>query len=215
VTVPEPLWKGSPDEWGVEFFIMRRVAGEALGARLIRGEQYAKTRDILPADLARSLARIHGVEYRKYPQLEDMPKAKSGQSPAALEIDTYEANLRACSKMAHPVFEYAMHWMRQRLPMVEDRVLVHGDYRLGNMMYDESGLTGVIDWELAHFGDPMEDLGWLCVKSWRFGGAKPVAGVGDRSEFFRLYEAAGGLPVDPSVCASGRSWATSSGASSR
>ncbi len=59
------------------------------------------------------------------------------------------------------------------------------------------GCGAVIDWELAHLGDPMEDLGWLCVKAWRFGGRDPVAGLGEYDELFAAYEAAGGATIDP------------------
>ncbi len=66
-------------------------------------------------------------------------------------------------------------------------------------MVDEDGLAAVLDWELAHLGDPMEDLGWLCVRAWRFGSDLPVAGVGDYAELFAAYESASGTPVDPDV----------------
>jgi aminoglycoside phosphotransferase (APT) family kinase protein len=71
--------------------------------------------------------------------------------------------------------------------------LVHGDLRLGNIMVDSSGLTAVLDWELAHIGDPMEDLGWLCVRAWRFGGSNPVAGIGSYDELFDAYENVSGI----------------------
>ncbi len=197
VTVPEPLWDGDDTTFGVKFMMMKRVGGEALGARLVRGEQYAATRETLPGELARSLARIHRIDHARYPELSALPRPAPGTSPAQLELDTYEANLALSSHLPHPVFELAFRYLRQNLPAFDPPILVHGDYRLGNMMFDERGLTGVIDWELAHFGDPMEDLGWLMVRSWRFGGKKPVAGVGERETFFRDYEAAGGHPVDP------------------
>jgi aminoglycoside phosphotransferase (APT) family kinase protein len=77
--------------------------------------------------------------------------------------------------------------------------VVHGDFRLGNVIVDDTGLRAVIDWELAHLGDPMEDLGWLCVKAWRFGGRSPVAGLGDYETLFAAYEAAGGETIDPTT----------------
>ena len=77
------------------------------------------------------------------------------------------------------------------------RTLVHGDYRMGNILFGPEGLRLVLDWELAHVGDPMEDLAWMCVRSWRFGGDKPVGGIGERAAFFAAYEAAGGRKVDP------------------
>jgi hypothetical protein len=77
--------------------------------------------------------------------------------------------------------------------------VVHGDFRLGNVLVGDRGLAAVLDWELAHVGDPAEDLGWLCVRAWRFGGAAPVAGLGEREDLLAGYAAAGGRPIDPGV----------------
>jgi aminoglycoside phosphotransferase (APT) family kinase protein len=77
--------------------------------------------------------------------------------------------------------------------------LVHGDYRLGNIMVNENGLSAILDWELAHIGDPMEDLGWLCVRAWRFGGAFPAAGLGTYDELFDAYASVTGVRPDPEV----------------
>ena len=76
---------------------------------------------------------------------------------------------------------------------------MHGDFRNGNLIVGADGLRAVIDWELAHAGDPMEDLGWLCVKSWRFGGAQPVGGFGTRADLFAAYERVSGRAIDPDV----------------
>ncbi|MGH7895509.1 MAG: phosphotransferase, partial [Candidatus Binatia bacterium] len=84
-----------------------------------------------------------------------------------------------------------------RAPAARRLALVHGDYRIGNVMFGPEGVRAILDWELAHLGDPMEDLGWMCVKAWRFGSPLPVGGIGDRVEFFGAYEAAGGGTVDP------------------
>ncbi|MBA4179080.1 MAG: phosphotransferase family protein [Anaerolinea sp.] len=195
VVVPEPLWDGD-DRFGVKFFTMRRVPGEALGARLIRGEQYGEARRLVPEQLAQSLARIHKVKREAHPELHPLPGPIPGQPTAKAEVDNYEASYRLATPDPHPVFELAFRWLHQNMPLADDCTLVHGDFRLGNFMFDEGGLRGVIDWELAHWGDPMEDLGWLAVKSWRFGGKQPMAGVGDREAFFEAYEAAGGFPVD-------------------
>ena len=123
-------------------------------------------------------------------------RARSRWSPAKNEVELWEKHYRAAAPNPHPVFELAFRWLRAGLPQAAAETLVHGDYRLGNFLYTEEGLQGVVDWELAHWGDPMEDLGWLSVRSWRFGGQEPVAGLAPRAEFFRLYEEAGGLPVD-------------------
>ncbi|MGB4863494.1 MAG: phosphotransferase family protein [Tepidiformaceae bacterium] len=193
--VPEPLWDGD-DTFPVKFFIMRRVPGETLGGRLIRNDQYAHARDVIPGQLAQSLARIHSISVQDHPELSQLLAPPEGVSPAETEIKHYESIFRALTPDPHPVFELAFRWLYQHMPNPKERVLVHGDYRLGNFLFGEDGIRGIIDWELAHWGDPMEDIGWLAVKSWRFGGTKPMAGVGDDEEFFAAYEAAGGTPVD-------------------
>lgn len=195
VVVPEPLWDGD-DRFGVKFFTMRRLAGETIGTRLVRGPQYEQARALVPEQLARSLARIHAIAPGDYPELDRLTGLEPGKSPAELELDHYEQSYRLNTPNPHPVFELAFRWCHQNLPEVPKSVLVHGDYRLGNFIFGEDGLRGVIDWELAHWGDPMEDLGWLAVRSWRFGGKQPMAGVGDREAFYAAYEAAGGFPVD-------------------
>jgi aminoglycoside phosphotransferase (APT) family kinase protein len=195
VTVPEPLWDGD-DTFPVKFFVMRRVPGETLGARLIRGEQYAKAREVVPYQLARDLARIHAIREADHPELAGLERPPEGKTSAEAQLDHYETSYRTAELDPHPVFELAIRWLRQHLPPPSELVLVHGDFRLGNFIFDETGVKGILDWELAHWGDPMEDLGWLAVKSWRFGGRLPMAGVGTREAFIEAYEAAGGRKVN-------------------
>ncbi|HSE43932.1 MAG TPA: phosphotransferase family protein [Gemmatimonadales bacterium] len=195
VVVPEPMWDGD-DTFPVKFFVMRRVPGEAIGSRLIRGDQYARAREDLPGQLARSMARIHTISVEQVPELAALPMPQPGASPAEAQVQQYEASFRAATPNPHPVFELALRWLYANLPAVDERRFVHGDFRLGNFMFDPTGLRGVLDWELAHWGDPMEDIGWLSVRSWRFGGKKSVAGICDRERFWELYEEEGGIPVD-------------------
>jgi aminoglycoside phosphotransferase (APT) family kinase protein len=96
-----------------------------------------------------------------------------------------------------PVFELAFRWLREHLPPATAVVLVHGDYRHGNLIIGERGVHAVLDWELAHVGDPIEDLAWLCIPPWRFGELdKPVGGFGVREELLEAYESASGLSID-------------------
>lgn len=119
-------------------------------------------------------------------------------------MQRYEQIYRAIAPEPHPAFELALRWLHARADAHErerasgpPRALVHGDFRIGNVLFGPDGLRVMLDWELAHIGDPAEDMGFICVRSWRFGGPKPVGGIGDREEFFAAYEQAGGAPVDP------------------
>jgi aminoglycoside phosphotransferase (APT) family kinase protein len=180
------------DSLGVPFFLMERVEGETIPRRLLRDDEYAEARRVMMGQLAAILAKVHRV-----PAVEGLTSPSEGRSPAEEEITRFEQRYRAIAPEPHPAFELAFRWLRQNLPRAADRVLVHGDYRIGNVIFGPEGARAVLDWELAHVGDPMEDLGWICVRSWRFGNDDlPVGGLGSREEFFRAYEEAGGFPVD-------------------
>ncbi len=137
------------------------------------------------AQAARSLAAIHAVPAHEVGGLRD---------------DDPLAAMRALVDglgEPHPAFELAFGWLEDHRPHpVAEPAVVHGDFRLGNLVVDASGLAAVLDWELAHRGDPIEDLGWFCVRAWRFGSPRPVAGLGEYDELVAAYEDAGGDPVD-------------------
>ena len=198
VPAPEPMWVGDELVGAGESFFVRRVDGETLPRRLLREEMYAQARAALPEQLGRLLAQIHAIPVEKH-GLGALPAPPAGVSPAAYEVDRYEQIFRAIAPEPHPAFELAFRWLGRRASMPQQRplTLVHGDYRMGNVLFDAEGVRAILDWELAHAGDPMEDLGWICVRSWRFGGDKPVGGIGERDAFFAAYEEAGGAKVDP------------------
>jgi aminoglycoside phosphotransferase (APT) family kinase protein len=176
------------DELGTGF-IMSRVEGETIPRKILRDEAFAKARPMLARQLGGVLAGIHGLALAELPELRRMTAAK--------EIAELERDYRSFD-WPRPVFELALRWLRERDPGPSREVtLVHGDFRHGNLMIGPEGLRAVLDWELAHLGDPMEDLGWVCVNSWRFGEIdKPVGGFGPREDLFAGYQAAGGR-VDP------------------
>ncbi len=165
-------------------FIMQRVEGETIARKILRDEKFAKARPLLARQLGKVAAGIHGLPLAKLPELRRMTAAK--------EIAELERDYRSFD-WPRPVFELALRWLRDRDPGPSPEVtLVHGDFRHGNLIIGPEGLRAVLDWELAHTGDPMEDLGWVCVNSWRFGEIdKPVGGFGTREELFAGYEAAG------------------------
>jgi aminoglycoside phosphotransferase (APT) family kinase protein len=197
VTVPRPYWLAEDAEaLGAPSYLMQRVDGETLARRLLRDTEYATARQRLTEQLGAMLARIHAVDVARH-GLRFLTAPGAGQSPALAEVERYEQIYRGIAPQPHPAFELALRWLRQHLPAEGAETLVHGDYRIGNVIFGPEGLRAILDWELAHIGDPAEDLGWLCVRAWRFGSdAKPVGGIGERAELLAAYARAGGAGVD-------------------
>jgi aminoglycoside phosphotransferase (APT) family kinase protein len=195
IPVPEVFWcSEDPAVLGSAFFIMERIEGETLARRLLRDDTYARAREVMPAQLAEILAKIHRIDPVKH-QLDFL--TEPGDNAALTEVKRYEENFRRLALEPHPAFELAFRWLLERVPKTPRKSLVHGDYRIGNVIFGPEGVRSILDWELAHRGDPMEDVGWMCVRAWRFGNdQKPVGGLGTREDFFRAYEKASGLPVD-------------------
>jgi aminoglycoside phosphotransferase (APT) family kinase protein len=168
------------------------VEGTSVAPRVLRRPEYAGARSRMTAQLGGALARIHSIEPAALEGI--LPAAQA--DPALAQIEEWERQLDEVGEPL-PAVELGLRWLRAHAPDPAAPGLVHGDFRLGNFIVDEDGLAAVIDWELAHLGDPAEDLGWLCIRSWRFGNDdRPVAGVGDLDEFLAAYESAGGEPPD-------------------
>jgi len=197
VTVPHAHWLGSADDGlGVPFMVMDFVPGLALGQRLLRDDAYASTREALPAQLAGELARLHAAA----PGHRLPGATPAGDDPRRFALAAVKQWTAAAATLhtdyPRPALDLAARWLKLNAPSVQEPVLVHGDFRIGNIMFDERGLTAVLDWELAHLGDPAEDLGWLCVRSWRFGRDHPaVGGLCTRDRLLELYREAGGRAV--------------------
>jgi aminoglycoside phosphotransferase (APT) family kinase protein len=172
---------------GAAYLVMEQVEGETIARKILRDAEFAHARTVLTRQWGAALAALHRIPLDVAPDL-----------PATDQVQQYRQALDAFDE-PHPAFELAFRWLEANRPPQTEITLVHGDFRLGNCIVGPDGLRAVIDWELAHHGDPMEDLGWLCVKAWRFGSPKPVGGVGEYRELFEAYEAASGIPVDPEV----------------
>jgi len=168
-------------------YITQRVEGETLAPRILRDEAYAEARQKLAAQCGQFLASLHGLAPERMAFLK--------KSDAATQLGQYRRVVDGIG-LQHPGLEYAFAWVAKHLPPYGPTKPVHGDFRLGNLIVSNDGLRCVLDWELACLGDPMQDLGWLCLKTWRFGGPLPVAGCGRREDLFSAYEAAGGGRVD-------------------
>lgn len=176
--VPNPLTRS--------FTINRRLRGETIGRRILRDPEWAGARRSFVTDCARSLARIHHIERHHLDHLElpEIPDALAAWSA------TYETLADR-----HPAFDLAFRWLETNRPSPLPTSVVHGDFRLGNLLFDNDGLAAVLDWEITHFGDPAQDLGWLCVRAWQFGGPHPVGGIGTYDELLAGYASESGHTV--------------------
>jgi aminoglycoside phosphotransferase (APT) family kinase protein len=170
---------------GSPYVLTEHVDGETIPRRLLREDAYAAARVGLARELGRAAARIHLI-----PVPEGFP-----------EHDPLEQLIADHDALGDPIpaVEVAFRWLRENRPTGSGRSLVHGDFRNGNLIVDETGLRAVLDWELVHVGDPMEDLGWLCTNAWRFGSPLPVGGFGSMDDLFDGYAEIAGTRPDPDV----------------
>ncbi len=170
-------------------FIMDFVNGETIARKIQRDETYAAARQSFAHDCGKALAKIHQIPTTTLP---DLPTVGASEQIVQFEDIFRQLNI------IRPTFELAFQHLKETTPESLQPVLIHGDFRLGNLIIGQDGLRAVLDWELAHLGDPREDIGWLCVNSWRFGAAEnPVGGIGQLSEFLSAYEAGGGQKFAP------------------
>ncbi len=195
VPVPPMYWI-EPDGATLErpFFVMGRVAGQANAAALL-SPAYPGSRDEIARQKADILARIHRADWRGLGVEDFLGPAPAVEASAQTEIDRWERIMRQDALEPQPVLELALRWLKRNKPVAPAISVIHGDYRTGNFLFDDRNITSILDWEMVHLGDPMEDVGWLCGRSWRQGTTLP-GGLVERGRFFELYEEAGGFPVD-------------------
>jgi aminoglycoside phosphotransferase (APT) family kinase protein len=195
VLAPTPRWLCTdPAVLGVPFFLMDRLEGESVGRRVVREATLAEARKVLPRQMAEQLALIHAIDPHQA-GLDFLPRPAPGQSPAQRAVEQMARQLWQLGE-PHPVLELAIRWLLQHAPECPALVLVHGDFRVGNLMVNQAGLAGVFDWEFTRVGDPLDDLAWPCVRSWRFGqDALPLGGVAGLDEYLEVYERLSGRKV--------------------
>ncbi|MFE0752213.1 phosphotransferase family protein [Gordonia sp. NPDC058843] len=194
VPVPEILDAGfddGPNVLGFPYLAMNFIDGESIPRRILRDEAYVGARARFVEQCGAILARIHRIDAAQTPGLSELADPIGGlRQLFPREFDAMPAGL-----------VLATQWLTDNRPDPSPRqCLVHGDFRLGNLLIDSEGVAAVLDWELVHLGDPVEDLGWLCAKAWRFGGASPVAGMGNRDVLLDAYaREAGWRPAEEAL----------------
>jgi aminoglycoside phosphotransferase (APT) family kinase protein len=184
--VPAPRVVAAGAAGGIDpgWLVVERLDGETIPRRLLRDAEWAGARAALTGQCARALAAIHAIDPDT---IVGLPRHDPLRDPLSVLDGLGEVR---------PALELGVRWLECNPSVPGRRTTVHGDFRMGNLLVDESGLRAILDWELAHAGDPAEDLGWLCARAWRFGGAGHVGGFGDLPTLLAAYEDAGGDPMD-------------------
>ena len=170
-------------------YVMDRLQGETIARKILRDAEFHDVRPKLARQCGEVLARIHAVDPAP---IRPLLHVVDGLAQLRRYRDTYDAY-----NYPHPMFELAFKWLEPRMSRARRQTLVHGDFRHGNLMISPKGVVAALDWELTHIGDPLEDIGWICTNSWRFGQAeKVVGGFGDLEDLLAGYEAAGGAHLE-------------------
>jgi aminoglycoside phosphotransferase (APT) family kinase protein len=180
VKVPRPI-RYVDDLDGREAFVMERLEGETIGRRIVRMD----LRGDLPVQMAEELAKIHSVPRERLPFL-----VEARLERMADELEEFGE--------PHPAIELGLWWLRENRPPARPLVVNHGDYRIGNIVVDEHGLVGILDWEFAHLDDPVRDLGFGLVRAWRFGvDDRRLGGIGEVGPYLERYNELTGFDVRP------------------
>lgn len=183
--VPRVRYVLKEEDGAGQGYVMDRLEGETIARKILREAEFASIRPRLAAACGQELARIHKVRTQSLSAVLTTVDGPTQLARYRAIYDSYDH--------PDPVFEMAFRWLEPRLKPPAQITLVHGDFRHGNLLISPEGLEAVLDWELTHLGDPLEDLGWICTRSWRFGvTARPVGGFGELSELLRAYADHGG-----------------------
>ncbi|MFC3901350.1 Predicted kinase, aminoglycoside phosphotransferase (APT) family [Acinetobacter marinus] len=193
ILVPEPLYfEKAPNLLNSDFFMMKKITGSAEGHKLVKQLDHQQSQTLVTT-IGSQLARIHAVQPDE--QLQQLFGQPTSADYLDCKIATFRAQLDILQR-SRPVLEYAIRWLQQNQPKVDDLVLIHGDFRTGNLMVDGDVLTGILDWEFAQWGDRREDIGWFTAKCWRFGQDHNIAGgIGSYKDFMQSYAEASSVYI--------------------
>ncbi|MGR8946664.1 MAG: phosphotransferase family protein [Gammaproteobacteria bacterium] len=189
LAVPEPIVEFVPEDGLGRGHVIGFERGETLPKRILHDDEFADARRLFPQQAGQFLAKLHDIAVDKADFLAAMPDSIDPLNAQRERYDYYGE--------PHPALEYAFRWLEDNRPIGSKRCLVHGDFRIGNILMTDQGINAVLDWECAYLGDPMADFGWLTTPAWRFGNLhKPAGGIAGTEGLYAAYENAGGQKVD-------------------
>mgnify|MGYP001264470700 FL=1 len=198
VPVPRMRWL-EPDATilGGPFFIMDRILGCEANTRTILAPPYLQVQGEIARNMYEILGAIASFEWRGTPA-ERVSEAPTVETAWQKELAHWEGIIDAQELSPQPVMRAAIRWLRANPPPPAQRIsVVHGDFRVGNFLYKDDGtIHGIVDWEMAHLGDPIEDLAWSFNQSWQWAKDGRPGGIVDRETAIATWERASGLKAD-------------------
>jgi len=198
VRFPRVLWyEPDPSVLSAPFYVMEWVAGEvplpALDANGTPPFADDARRVTIGRDFAEILADVHRIDIDVC-GLQFLGRPRDAREAAQRAVDVWEGYTERARLGPMPMMTEALCWLRNNLPADGEVTLVHGDYRTGNFITSDDRIAAILDWEMVHLGDPMEDLAWAMSKIWR-GESSRVGYLVEPEEFLAWYEQAGGARV--------------------
>lgn len=201
VPVPRMRWlESDPSVLGGPFFIMDRIVGcESATSRII-APPFTAVQPRIAENMYRILAAIATFDWQRTP-IAQIARIPTPETAWKIELDRWDGILDAEAMEPQPIVKAAIRWLRANPPPPAQRIsVVHGDYRVGNFLYrEDGGIYGIVDWEMAHLGDPLEDLAWSFNQAWHWAKDGRPGGIVDRETAIRLWERYSGLRVDPTA----------------
>lgn len=196
VKVPKPRYvSADPNILERPFLLMDYVEGISIGPKVVRAPELEAARAVLPAQLGEQIARVHQMNPDD-PSLSFLERPSPNRNPAQHALDNLRAMIDRLG-VQNPAVAFAVRWCEQNAPDPLPLTIIHGDFRIGNVLVGPEGLRAIIDWEFSHIGDPREDLAWPCVRDWRFGKVdRHFGGIDDREAFLSAYEQHRNVTID-------------------
>lgn len=203
VPVPEPLWFEEDPEWmGTPFIVMEEVTDCEDSSDLFRCAPYHAIRGKIGEQFCRIMGTIPkmGAVISKFENKPDIPEPDQCWKK---ELDFWEADIDKNELEPHPILRAAIRRLRRNPPPPAQKVVpVHGDMRAGNFLFDPEGnIKAILDWEMFHLGDPLEDLTWALNPIWSWMEPDLLGYMLPRTRAIEIWRQTSGFDIDPGALA--------------